>query len=85
MSRALDALFGFAATLPERMDRQFDLVFEATLGDVQVDAFLQAENPDARAAMQARFQEAMARDLWRPRRNSIAADLTESAPPEAAE
>jgi cobaltochelatase CobN len=40
MARALDALFSFAATLPERMDGQFDLIFDATLGDDEVDAFL---------------------------------------------
>jgi cobaltochelatase CobN len=79
MSRALDALFGFAATLPERMDRQFDLVFEATLGDPEVDAFLREQNPDARAAIQARFEEALRRDLWQPRRNSVAAYLAGEA------
>jgi cobaltochelatase CobN len=79
MSRALDALFGFAATLPDRMDKQFDLVFEATLGDPEVDAFLRDHNPDARAAMQARFEEALARDLWQPRRNSVAAYFTGEA------
>ncbi|MCG8689677.1 MAG: cobaltochelatase subunit CobN, partial [Minwuiales bacterium] len=75
MARALDALFGFAATLPARLDRQFDLVFDATLGDTGVDAFLRRENPEARDAMRARFDEAMRRDLWRPRRNSVAVDL----------
>lgn len=79
MARAVDALFGFAATLPDRLDRQFDLVFDATLGDAAVDAFLQAHNPEARAAMRARLQEALARDLWRPRRNSVVADLSEAA------
>lgn len=73
MSRALDALFGFAATLPDRMDGQFDLVFDATLGDDEVDAFLRAQNPDAREAMLARFQEAHDRGLWQPRRNSVMA------------
>ena len=29
----------------------------------------------ARDAMRARFDEAMRRDLWRPRRNSVAVDL----------
>lgn len=72
VARSLDALFGFAATLPQRFDRQFDLLFDATLGDPTVDAFLQSINPEARAAMVARFQEASRRDLWRPRRNAVA-------------
>ncbi|MEM8878054.1 MAG: cobaltochelatase subunit CobN [Pseudomonadota bacterium] len=79
MSRALDALFGFAATLPDRMDGQFDLVFDATLGDEEVDGFLRTHNPDARDAMQARFEEALNRGLWQPRRNSVAAFFEDGA------
>ena len=41
----LDGLFGFAATLPERFDRQFDQMFDATLGDPEIDSFLEAANP----------------------------------------
>jgi cobaltochelatase CobN len=72
IARALDGLHGFAATLPNRFDAQFDLLFDATLGDPAVDAFLQANNPDARAAMEAKFRDALRRDLWRPRRNTPA-------------
>jgi len=75
IARALDALHGYAATLPERMDSQFDMIFEATLGDATVDAFLREANPVARAAMAARFAEAIRRDLWRTRRNAVAAFL----------
>ena len=75
IARSLEGLCGFAATLPQRLDRQFDLVFDATLGDEAVDAFLRAANPDARAAMAGRLREALRRDLWRPRRNAVAAAL----------
>jgi cobaltochelatase CobN len=75
IARALDALHGFAATLPDRLDRQFDLMFDATLGDATVDAFLREANPAARAAMAARFAEAMHRDLWRTQRNTVTALL----------
>lgn len=75
IAKALEGLYAFAAMLPERLDGQFELVFDATLGDPVVDAFLRDANPQARAAMAARFREALARDLWRPRRNSIATDL----------
>lgn len=78
IARGLDALHGFAATLPERFDTQFDLLFDATLGDEAVDRFLRAANPQARAAMAARFREAIGRDLWRPRRNSVEAALEEA-------
>ncbi len=75
IARAVEGLCGFAATLPARLDQQFDLVFAATLGDAGVDAFLRRENPAARADMQARLREALRRDLWRPRRNVVAALL----------
>ena len=72
IARGLDGLYGFAATLPTRFDRQFDLVFEATLGDEAVDRFLRDANPAAREAMAARFDEAMRRGLWQPKRNAVA-------------
>ena len=46
--------------------------YDATLGNERVDAFLREANPAAREAMAARFDEAIARGLWRPRRNSVA-------------
>ena len=72
IARAVETLCGFAATLPQRLDRQFDLVFDATLGDAAVDAFLRASNPAARAAMISLLREAVRRDVWRPRRNAVA-------------
>ncbi|MCP1270950.1 cobaltochelatase subunit CobN [Acetobacter cerevisiae] len=72
LARGLDALHGFAATLPQRFDQQFDMVFAATLGDEACDAFLQRENPAAREAMRARFADVWQRGLWHPRGNSVA-------------
>ena len=69
VARALDGLHGFAATLPTRFDRQFDLVFAATLGHAGNDAALRAANSHAHAAMRARFREALRRGLWHPRGN----------------
>ncbi len=73
MARAVDALAAFAAALPDRFDRQFDLLHDATLGSAEVDAFLRRENPEARAAMAARFAAAQATGRWHPRRNAVAA------------
>ena len=72
VTRSVEGLFAFAATLPARLDRQFDVLYDATLGNETVDSFLRQENPQAREAMAARFDEAIRRDLWRPRRNSVA-------------
>jgi len=71
IARAVDALFAFAASMPQRFDAQFDLLFAATLGDPAVDAFLTDANPDARAAIVSRFGDALRRDLWRSRRNDL--------------
>jgi cobaltochelatase CobN len=71
IARGLEGLHAFAATVPARFDRQFDLLFEATLGDPAVEAFLSEHNPAALDAMRARFAEARDRGLWRPRRNSV--------------
>jgi cobaltochelatase CobN len=65
-------LCGFASRLPQRLDRQFDLLFEATLGAPDVSAFIRRSNPEAHAAMQTRFADALRHDLWRPRRNAVA-------------
>jgi len=70
ITRSVEALHDFAATLPTRFDAQFELLFDATLGHGDVDAFLRAANPDARAAMAARFAEAQRSGLWHPRRNT---------------
>ena len=80
IARALDGLQAFSATLAQRFDAQFDLVFDATLGNPAVDRFLREANPAARAAMAARFREALRRDLWRPRRNIVAAALDAPEP-----
>ena len=72
IARGVEALHAFAATLPTRLDRQFDLLFDATIGTPDVDAFLRRENPAARAAMAARFAEAQSRGLWHPSRNAVA-------------
>ncbi len=75
IGKGVEGLFAFACALPQRLDQQFELAFDATLGDSAVDAFLRAENPEAHAAMAKRFREALARGLWRPRRNSVVAHL----------
>ena len=76
ITRPLHSLHAFAATLPCRLDRQFDLIFDATLGDDAVRAFILANNPAALRALREAFSAALRDGLWRPRRNSAAAELT---------
>lgn len=77
MASTLDALFAEAATTALPFSRQFDLYYDATLGDEAVANFLAQHNGAAAAAMRARFLEAIARGLWQPRRNSVLAKLDE--------
>ena len=69
IARAVQGLVAFAATVPFRLDRQFDLLFDATLGDSAVNDFLRAANRDAHGDITHRFAEARMRDWWRPHRN----------------
>ncbi|WP_428376458.1 cobaltochelatase subunit CobN [Lichenicoccus sp.] len=71
IARGLAGLHGFGRTLPERLDRQYELVFAATLADPAVDDFLHRSNPAAREDMRARFRDAIALGLWQPRANSV--------------
>ncbi len=80
IARAVDGLHAFAVSLPQRFDRQFELLFDATLGDPAIDAFLADSNPDARAAMADRFQDALHRGLWHCRRNDVGAILAGETP-----
>jgi len=53
----------------------FDQFWDATLGDADVTGFLERANPEALAAMRARFAGLHAAGLWQSRRNSILAEL----------
>ncbi|EHL95508.1 cobaltochelatase, CobN subunit [Acetobacteraceae bacterium AT-5844] len=75
IARPLHSLHAFAATLPCRLDRQFDLIFDATIGNDAVCNFIHTENPAALEAMRSAFRAALRDDLWRPRRNSVVAEL----------
>ena len=57
----------------------FDLYYESTLGDAEVDSFLQTENPEAHRAMRDQFAALDAAGLWQTRRNSIRARLDQTA------
>ena len=70
MAASVDYLYAFAATTGLVKDHQFDLLFDAYLDDPAVRDFLARSNPAALREMAARFEEAVARGLWRPQSNS---------------
>ncbi|HEY8130060.1 MAG TPA: cobaltochelatase subunit CobN [Hyphomicrobium sp.] len=73
MAQSVDAAFAFAATARAVDNGGFECLYEAYLGDAAVAAFLARENPAAIEAMRRRFEEAIARGLWQPRRNDLEA------------
>ena len=77
MAATVDYLFAFAATAKCVKDHHFELVFDAYLGDEDVRAFLEQNNPDALCEMADRLLEAQDRGLWRPRSNTAYHHLTE--------
>lgn len=70
-------LYSLAVMSDAVTSRQFDLFFQATLGDPQVRGFLVTANPDAGQAMAAHFRNAATRGFWTSRRNSDSAILAE--------
>ena len=83
IAQSLDNLFSFAALTDAVGSGQFDLLFDATLGDEAVRAFLVSANRQAASHMAGVFGEAARRGFWRSRRNSsariLAAVLLEAA------
>ncbi|MQX35265.1 cobaltochelatase subunit CobN [Roseospira navarrensis] len=69
IAATVDYLFAFAATARCVKSHHFDLLFDAYLEDPEVRDFMADVNPDALREMAARFQEALDRGLWTPRRN----------------
>jgi len=66
-----DSAFALAATAGAIGSEGLEHLYEAYLGDPTVASFLARENGAALEAIQSRFREAIARSLWRPRRNDL--------------
>ena len=79
IAASLDYLFAFSATTRQVPSHLFDQVYDAWIDDEDVYDFLEDANPNALADMLARFQEAIDRDLWQPRRNSTIERLAQLA------
>ena len=75
MLATVDYLFAFAATTRMVDEHHFTALYEAYIEDDLVRDFLETANDAAYADMLARFQEAIDRGLWTPRRNSVQAEL----------
>ena len=76
IAQSLDNLYCFAALTDAVSSAQFDLMFNATLGDEAVRAFLLGANRPAASHMAGLFEEAARRGYWLTRRNSSARILS---------
>jgi cobaltochelatase CobN len=72
IAQTVDNVFAYAALARLVDHHQFDLLFDATIGNDTVRDFLTGANPQAAQAIAARFDEAVNRGLWTPRRNATA-------------
>ncbi len=77
IAQTVDNVCAYAALAGLVDDRQFDLLFDATIGDAAVRTFLTSANPAAAQAIAERFAEAIARGLWTTRRNAPASLIAE--------
>ncbi|MGU9962431.1 MAG: cobaltochelatase subunit CobN [Candidatus Puniceispirillales bacterium WSBS_2018_MAG_OTU23] len=77
IAASLDYLFAFSATTRLVPSHLFDQVYDAWIDNPQVYEFLKTQNPHALDDMLKRFQEAIDRDLWQPRRNSTIEKLAQ--------
>jgi len=75
IAESVDNFFAYAALTDVTESRQFDLLFDATLGDEQVRTFLLEANLAAARGMAHKFDEAIRRGFWTTRRNSTSAIL----------
>ena len=71
IAATVDAAFAFAATSRSVTSGAFEQLYDAYIGNADVAAFILRENPAAYTALCARFEEAIARRLWQPRRNDL--------------
>ncbi|MEM9715395.1 MAG: cobaltochelatase subunit CobN [Pseudomonadota bacterium] len=77
MAATLDYLFAFSATTGAVKDHHFDMVHAAFIEDDETREFIAEHNAPALQEMLDRFQEALDRGLWQPRRNSVRDDVTQ--------
>lgn len=71
----VDYMFAFAATTGAVRDHHFQLAYDAFIGDEDVRAFIAENNEPGLQEMAEKFMEALSRDLWVPRSNSVHHEL----------
>jgi cobaltochelatase CobN len=75
IAETVQNLYAYAALTDAVESRHFDGMFDATLGNDEVNAFLKEANPSAAQSIADTFLEAEKRGFWTSRRNSTRSAL----------
>jgi len=75
IAQGVDALYAFAAAADAVPGHLFDAVHDALVEDEAAASAMIDANPAAAEAIAERLEDALARGLWIPRRNSVGAEL----------
>jgi cobaltochelatase CobN len=75
IAETVDNLYAFAVASETVTSKQFELAFDATIGNDEVLAFFERSNPEAARAIAERFDHALRRGFWSCQRNSVAMRL----------
>ncbi len=71
----VDYMFAFAATTGAVRDHHFQLAYDAFIADEEVRSFIAENNAPGLHEMAEKFLEALDRDVWTPRSNSVYHEL----------
>lgn len=74
IAESIDNLIAFARLTDAVRSDQIDRAYDATLGNADLTAFVETENPGAAEAMRRAFARAQRLGLWHPRRNALLED-----------
>lgn len=77
MAATVDYLFAFSATTNAVSNEQFEAIYNAYIDDETVRNFLIGNNPAALREMAHKLEQAIRRELWKPRSNSALFELEE--------
>ncbi|MHA1164016.1 MAG: cobaltochelatase subunit CobN [Alphaproteobacteria bacterium] len=75
IAATVDYMFAFAATTGAVRNHHFQLAYDAFIADENVRAFIAENNAPGLHEMAAKFLEALSRELWTPRSNSVYHEL----------
>ncbi len=75
IAATVDYMFAFSATTGAVRDHHFQLAYDAFIADENVHAFIAENNEPGLREMAAKFLEALERELWTPRSNSVYHEL----------